>query len=346
MSQGNNYPKGPANRTLGMSEVTLVSRTTGNIVFSNNRNADVPNAVPVYVEGGNITVDVEVDVGVQIEGIYNAVTNPNPDNVGLIVHVNNAAPGDVQQTVRTTGGASNITIASNTFYGIDTRSKLYAGNGADEQALNADGYGRLYVTDPRATATEDEPVVTEGPQVMMEARSGQAAAIDNEDAGRPVMNLYKEQVVAGHTWATNSNRVEEINPLDQRYVGPETLVSTAVDFTAAFADLGVEIPCAGYKKIGVWLTLDVNDSENMRIKALAKHTSGGAEEYNLPIESAAPDKITVQDEYYEFVDDNDQLVLLTIEVDNIVPYLQLQIQAGVVGATAGQADAVYITKAW
>ena len=135
MSQGNNYPKGPANRTLGMSEVRLVSRTTGNLVFSDDRNADVPNAVPVFVEGGNITIQAEATV--QLEGVYNAVTNPNPDNTGIIVFQNSVTPGDIQQTVRPTGGVSNITIASNTFYGLDARSKLYAKSGLNEQELAA-----------------------------------------------------------------------------------------------------------------------------------------------------------------------------------------------------------------
>lgn len=297
-------------------------------------------------DGDRLEIDGYGNILVNVDGVYNALDNQNPDNVGLIVHQNNVAPGDPQQIIRTTGGVSNITIASNTFYGADTRSKVYGQNGTNERAweMTADGYG---IVDPLIIrGNEDLAAPDAGAQVMIEARDSQKAAVDTGDSVRAVGNLYGEQVSAGYTWATNSNRVEEINPLDQKYVGPETLVGAAQDLTAAFADLGAEIPMSGYKKLGVWLTIDINDSENARIKALAKHTSGGSEEYNLPIESIAPDVITIQDEYYEFNDDSDQLVLLTIETNNIVPYIQLQVEAGVVGGTAGQIDKAYITKAY
>lgn len=42
------------------------------------------------------------DVSVDIEGVYDAVTNPDPDNIGLIGHVRAVSPGDSDQTNRIT----------------------------------------------------------------------------------------------------------------------------------------------------------------------------------------------------------------------------------------------------
>lgn len=140
--------------------------------------------------------------------------------------------------------------------------------------------------------------------------------------------------------------VNETDPIDQKYSGPETLLGTAQDVTAAWADAGAEIPMSGYTKLGVWINIDINDSENFRIRALAKHTSAGSDEYVVPIRTVYTDKVTLEDEYLEFNDDEDQLVLFEVDTNNLIPYIQLQIQAGVVGATAGQADEIVITKSY
>ncbi len=55
------------------------------------------------------------------------------------------------------------------------------------------------------------------------AKSAQQAAVAAADRVKAVFNLFGEQVMAGYTWATNSLRTEEIDPLDQKYVG-ETLI--------------------------------------------------------------------------------------------------------------------------
>lgn len=70
-----------------------------------------------------------------------------------------------------------------------------------------------------------------GFMTMLNARSSQNTAVQNADACRPIANIYGEQVQAGHTWATNSNRSEEIDPVDEHY-GEEELIDTT-DIAAA-----------------------------------------------------------------------------------------------------------------
>jgi hypothetical protein len=50
-----------------------------------------------------LAVDAAVSVtgiSVDLKGVYDAVTNPTPDNVGIIAHSRSVSPGDAQQTQR------------------------------------------------------------------------------------------------------------------------------------------------------------------------------------------------------------------------------------------------------
>lgn len=148
------------------------------------------------------------------------------------------------------------------------------------------------------------------------------------------------------TDASGAVRVSEQSPGDTKWIGPETLLAAAQDFTAAWADCGPEIPTAGATHLGIWLNLDVNDSLDMRIKALAKHTTAGTDEYEIIIRTLSATDIKVEPGYIEFNTDADQKVILSIPLDGVVPFVQLQIQAGTAGATPGQVDSLYSTKAW
>ncbi len=104
------------------------------------------------------------------------------------------------------------------------------------QAGIAGGTGLMGVTVPRVTLATDDPGVlslaiiagwdathdaaaaTEGPQIMGKAHSAQPAAVDNGDATPLALTLYGYSITAGYVWATNSNRVDVINPLSTHHV--------------------------------------------------------------------------------------------------------------------------------
>ena len=143
-------------------------------------------------------------------------------------------------------------------------------------------------------------------------------------------------------------KIQEQSPVWAKYTDVVSLIGSAQNFTGSMADLGSEIDCRGYKYLRVFLTLDINDSFDCRIAVLAKHTSAGAEEYIYD-----PNKWTVRDStlsafgaYREWNTDADALYILEIEMDNAIPYIQIQIQAGTVGGTAGQIDAAYYVRGY
>jgi len=136
-----------------------------------------------------------------------------------------------------------------------------------------------------------------------------------------LIGVYNEAGVNG----TDSNAWDQ-------YTEVVSLV-TAQDLTASYADFGVEIDMIGYTKLGIWVTSDVNDSLDVTLKILAKHTSAGADEYEIDgVDTRTLWSTTVADfkKYYE------------VEI-GAVPIIQLQAIAGTVGATAGDLT-ISITK--
>lgn len=124
------------------------------------------------------------------------------------------------------------------------------------------------------------------------------------------------------------------------------LITSPQDFTAAWVDLGPEIPMYGWNTCGFYFTFDKNNAVNMRVRVLDKHESGGVEEYPSVIETYGTAVIAVEPAYWELTQDVDQLLPLTIKTNGLVPYVQVQIQAGTPGATPGQIDAAYYMRGW
>lgn len=63
------------------------------------------------------------------------------------------------------------------------------------------------------------------------AQSAQQTAVTAADRVKAVFNLFGELVLAGYTWATNSLRIEEIDPIDEHYSEKEQVDDT--DLSAA-----------------------------------------------------------------------------------------------------------------
>lgn len=114
--------------------------------------------------------------------------------------------------------------------------------------------------------------------------------------------------------------------------GVTLLVSPPQAFTDVWVDLGAEISMFGYRTVAFFLTLDVNSDSDLRFRVLAKHQNGGAE-YTLPIETVGTSVVNVEDHFWEFVDDVDRLIVIPVETNGAIPYLQAQIQRGVDGAS-------------
>lgn len=148
---------------------------------------------------------------------------------------------------------------------------------------------------------------------------------------------------AGYDSSNDAQVIESINPQWTRYVGVSSLISSAQTLTGSFADLGNEINASGYKYVTLYLTIDINSSNDVRIKVLGKHTVAGSEEFVFDPDLLNAADTTASTSYIEFDTDADQLATVRIPVDNALPVLQIQASVGTVGATGADIDAAYYT---
>jgi len=129
------------------------------------------------------------------------------------------------------------------------------------------------------------------------------------------------------------------------YTSPQQLVSSAQALTGTWADLGSEYLVAGASYAGLYANLDINLSNNARVRFLAKHALAHADEFVLPIRTVSSSSVSVEAEYTEFNVDADQKVLLGVDLDGVVMVGQWQVQVGTVGGTAAQIDDAWTVTA-
>lgn len=120
------------------------------------------------------------------------------------------------------------------------------------------------------------------------------------------------------------------------------LITTAQDLTSGWVNLGEPIDMTNFNRLGLYLNLDINSSLNARFRALGKRAKNDAEVYTLPIKTVSASDVKVESEYVEFNVDADQRMILTIATEGVVPFIQIQVQAGTVGVTPGQIDNAYV----
>lgn len=94
-------------------------------------------------------------------------------------------------------------------------------------------------------------------QPVSEARTVQATALVNGSIHRAVLNEYREAVIAGYTWTTDSVRMEEIDPLNEQPVVDEIYNNQAIvaDPGAVYAPSSDGLLMFGYKDFSLHLYL-------------------------------------------------------------------------------------------
>jgi hypothetical protein len=160
---------------------------------------------------------------------------------------------------------------------------------------------------------------------------------------------YKVSLLAADRFANlpgNHLLSAEVNPYETRGESAMIpLITAPQNFTAAWADLGPEISLYGYNKLKLWLTLDINDSTDLRVRVVEKHESGGVEEYPMVLEAYNAADVRWQPGYWEMEVDADTLAPLIFRADGLTPVGQVQIMAGTLGVgTDAQMDAAGFTR--
>ncbi len=135
---------------------------------------------------------------------------------------------------------------------------------------------------------------------------------------------------------------------DTKFRNPLPIISVAQTLTASFVDLGDEQDMREFTKLGLFLNININNSENIQVKAIGRTSAGDAIEYLLPIRSAnfSAGQVGVKTFVLELENDVDQGIILEVETGNIIPFVQLQVKVGTVGATAGIISNALVSKSY
>lgn len=121
-----------------------------------------------------------------------------------------------------------------------------------------------------------------------------------------------------------------------------SLTSVSQNVTGSWVDLGSPIDVRKFNKLTLWIKLDINNAENVRLRLSGLHTESG-DEYLRIIKTAGASAIAFEAEYYELnVDGTDINFVNTFDVD-AYSYVQVQVMAGTVGATPAAVTASHYT---
>jgi|TARA_R100001530_G_scaffold10633_1_gene10452 hypothetical protein len=121
------------------------------------------------------------------------------------------------------------------------------------------------------------------------------------------------------------------------------LITSPQTLTGSWVALGAPVDMTTSTRCAIWLGIDINNSNNARVRALPLLAKNSGTDYSLPIRTVGSSDVKVEEEFYEFAVDQDQEILLEIRTRGLVPYLQFEVQAGTVGAPAGEISTADVT---
>lgn len=166
------------------SDGTLIDSVTINTVdrlaVDSTLKDGAGTALTSTLNGAAQSLDVNVtnDLTVDMDGVYDAGTNPLPDSTGSIFHTRAAAPDETNQTFRSTGASpSTDNVDPANVHAIDSNSFMYAWDGAAFDRVTSSG-GALDVN----IASQDGTVTVSDAALANTAISQAAATVGTSDA--------------------------------------------------------------------------------------------------------------------------------------------------------------------
>jgi hypothetical protein len=319
------------------TEVTVATLATETTLASIDGKVTACDTGAVVVSSGAITETNSGDIMTAVEKIddlQGALKSIDTDE--LITRITDSAGTEINPAKED----GNLATLAGVDFAVETGGNLATVKTNTDPLVTVGGGGYI-----RQDSTATIAIETGGNLAATATVLGTTtdAAIDSDTTGTLSGKLRGLVKIFADVWDSVNSllKVQEQSPVWSRGTDPVALIAVAQDFTANMVDLGGEITCGGYKYLRVWLTLDINDSTDCRVAVLGKHTTAGAVE--APYD---PNKWTVRDStlsatgtYREWNTDADGEYIIEIELDNAMPFVQIQIQAGTVGGTAGQIDA-------
>ena len=128
---------------------------------------------------------------------------------------------------------------------------------------------------------------------------------------------------------------------------PQPLLTVAQPLTTSFADVGLEIAMGGDNQLGLFITADINAANDIEIRILHKHESGGSKEYReIYLGNPSSNITTINLNDYQIGSDADKLFKINIPTSGTTPFIQMQARMATDGGEDADIDLVYYVTAW
>ena len=154
-------------------------------------------------EALDVNICNDLDIDVKLDGVYDGVSNTDPDNAGLIAHQRAAAPGDAEQTFRSTGAhPDSDDVAPADVHAVDVNSFLmaYDGTNWDRLTLTDGNLNVNIVQDPAAClrvegCTDDDDADDDKPIKIGFKAMATLDTVDDGDRANGISDIYRRQYV-------------------------------------------------------------------------------------------------------------------------------------------------------
>jgi len=207
-----------------------------------------------------------------------------------------------------------------------------------------DGYDHAEVVGAIADDAVDVPAQNKPVKIGAVADNIPAVVADG-DMVSLITDLYCKLRIAGFDEGFDALRNNPIHSVEDVHLESQALVSTALEITNAWQNLGGELDVRKYTQVILYKNIDINASTDVRLKVNCYHTSGGsAYRYDHTLINSPDTTVSAAagdvDNYIEYNTDQDQLVTVIIPVKGI-SYIKLQVED--FNNSTGQIDDAAVT---
>lgn len=122
----------------------------------------------------------------------------------------------------------------------------------------------------------------------------------------------------------------------------KSILTTPQTVTNAWVNLGNMIPTGDAEELALWIDLDINSSSDVQIRVLGYEDSTSVTPYVLTAATVGETSIAMIDQAYT-LGTEDKKFIVPVVLPQTVPYCQLQVKAGTVGATGADIESLKVS---
>lgn len=124
----------------------------------------------------------------------------------------------------------------------------------------------------------------------------------------------------------------------------ESIITASQEVTSAWVDIGTLIEMGDFDSINAFISIDINDSQNVRFKVNGLIDDAPTKEYEFVSKTISSGITLVEGNYFELNKDADIDFVISFDVLGC-QYAQIQVQAGTVGSSPCLITDLFIQKA-